>query len=139
MQIVPSSDSKYWGLTFSRDGNYIYYVVWEKNGPGVLYQVPVLGGASRKLLASVESPITFSPDGTRFAFIRRQPSLGETALMTANADGSREQMLALRKSPEVFSAIGPAWSPDGKISPAPTEILRRLSQQSGRCETGRRA
>jgi eukaryotic-like serine/threonine-protein kinase len=115
VQIVPSSDSKYWGLTFSHDGNYVYYVVWEKNGPGVLYQVPVLGGASRKLLASVESPITFSPDGTRFAFIRRQPSLGETALMTANADGSREQMLALRKSPDVFSAIGPAWSPDGKM------------------------
>jgi eukaryotic-like serine/threonine-protein kinase len=115
VQIVSSSDSKYWGLTFSRDSNYVYYVVWEKNGPGTLYQVPVLGGASRKIMTSVESPITFSPDGTRFAFIRRQPSLGETVLMTASTDGSREQMLAMRKSPEAFSAIGPAWSPDGKL------------------------
>lgn len=114
VQIVPSADSKYSGLTFSRDGNYVYYVVWEKNYPGTLYQVPVLGGASRKIITSVESPISFSPDGGRFAFIRRQPSLGETLLMTASTDGSHEQMLAMRKTP-AFSAIGPAWSPDGKM------------------------
>jgi TolB protein len=102
-------------LTFSRDGNYIYYVVWEKNSPGTLYRVPVLGGASLKLLASINSPISFSPDGKRVAFIRRHQSLGETVLMVANADGTGEQILAMRKSPEVFSLVGPAWSPDGKV------------------------
>jgi serine/threonine protein kinase len=115
VQIVAPSEAQYWGLTFSRDSNYVYYVIWEKNSPGTLYQVPVLGGTSRRLLASVYSPITFSPDGKRFAFIRRHQSLGETVLMVADADGSKEQILAMRKSPEVFSLVGPSWSPDGKL------------------------
>jgi serine/threonine protein kinase len=114
VQIVPPSEGQYWGLTFSRDGNYIYYVVWEKNSPGTLYRVPVLGGTSSRLLANVDSAISFSPDAKQFAFIRRNPSLGETELMTANADGSAEQVLALRKAPDFFPLVGPAWSPDGK-------------------------
>jgi serine/threonine protein kinase len=115
VQIVAPSEGKVFGLTFSLDGNFVYYVRWEKNSPGTLYQVPVLGGAPRRLLASINTPISFSPDGQRIAFLRYHQSLAESALVTANADGTGEQILAMRKGAEVFSTVGPVWSPDGRV------------------------
>jgi Tol biopolymer transport system component/DNA-binding winged helix-turn-helix (wHTH) protein len=114
-QVIPPAEVNYLGLTFSPDGIFIYYVVQEKDQPnGTLYQVPILGGTPRKILAWVDSKITFSPEGERFAYIRRNVENGETFLFTANADGSREQQLAARKRPDYFLTRGPAWSPDGR-------------------------
>lgn len=80
-----------------------------------LYQVPVLGGAARKILDGVTSPVSFSPDGKRFAFLRYAPTeKDETLLMLANADGSGEQKLASRTGGG-YTFAGPAWSPDGKV------------------------
>src|SRR5439155_8698118 len=54
--------------TFSHDGSYVYYTkVDEQNPQGALYQVPVLGGASKKILADVAQPVSISPDGRRLA------------------------------------------------------------------------
>jgi dipeptidyl aminopeptidase/acylaminoacyl peptidase len=78
-----------------------------------LYQVPVIGGTSKKLLNFISGPVTFSPDGKRFAFVRRDARQGEDDLLTANADGSGIQTLATRKGLAWFK-LGPAWSPDGK-------------------------
>ena len=116
VQIVPPADSSYRGLTFSSDGNYVYYVRIDSKNPGlgVLYQVPTLGGASRKLVADVDSPVAFSPDGQRLAYVREYSNQHEFALMVANVDGTGERRLATRKEPAYFGAGGPAWSPDGK-------------------------
>jgi len=39
------------GATFSPDGNYIYYVAGDKGSEiSSLYQIPVLGGAPKKLI-----------------------------------------------------------------------------------------
>jgi Tol biopolymer transport system component len=117
-RIVEPADAYYGGLTFSPDGNYIYYVRAEKDnlGVGTLNRMPVLGGTPNKLVDNVRSRITFSPDGNRFAFVRRNPTTEDTALITANADGSGEQTIAARKLPDDFGGddSGPAWSPDGK-------------------------
>jgi serine/threonine protein kinase len=114
VQIVAPAEAWYGDLSFSPDGNHIYYLRAEKNDPiGVLYQIPVLGGAPRKLIANVESAITFSPDGKRIAFVRRNPDQGEYALVVANANGTGEQQLAARKFPALF--LYPAWSPDGNV------------------------
>ena len=110
VQIVPPSDVGYNGLTFSKDGSYIYYV----QNDGVLFQVPVLGGEPRKVLAGVSGPISFAPDGQRYTFVRELNS-EETALMIANLNGNGEQTLITRKKPEVLSAGGPGWSPDGRL------------------------
>jgi Tol biopolymer transport system component len=80
-----------------------------------LYQVPVLGGASRKVIEGVGSPISLSPDGTRLAFMRANQIRGEIALIVANADGAGERQVATRKVPAQFSAGGPSWSPYGKL------------------------
>jgi eukaryotic-like serine/threonine-protein kinase len=113
VQVVPPDGPNvtFGQSTFSPDGNYIYYLRAERGRPEVLYQVPVLGGTSKKLLEDV-SQISFSPDGKRFAFERRYASEGEDAVIVVNADGS-EQKLATRKHPDFFLP-GVAWSPDGQ-------------------------
>jgi Tol biopolymer transport system component len=117
VQIIPPAVMLYTGLTFSSDGSYVYYVRYENKilSFGVLYQVPVLGGASRKLVVDVDSPVTFSPDGKQLAFVRGYPDQQETALVVVNADGTGERKLATRKAPGMFETRGPAWSPDGKV------------------------
>jgi len=115
-QIVPPSTQNYFGITFSKDGNYVYYVQGEVNyvGSRTLYQVPALGGAPRKVIENISSPVSLSPDGTRLAFMRGTASV-ETALVVANADGTGEKRVAVRKLPDVFSILGPSWSPDGTL------------------------
>jgi Tol biopolymer transport system component/DNA-binding winged helix-turn-helix (wHTH) protein len=116
VEAVPPAAVTYRGITFSPDGTFIYYVILEKDQiNGSLYQVPVLGGIPRKVLSWVDSAITFSPDGKRFAFVRTTDEQKESFLVSANADGSGEQQLAARKKPEIFSYKGLAWSPDGKM------------------------
>lgn len=120
VQIVsPIPDVIFGQSTFSPDGNYIYYIRNERGRLfGALYQVPVLGGNSRKVLENA-SRITFSPDGKRFAFQRRYASEGEDAVIVVNADGSGEQKLATRKHPDFFLP-GAAWSPDGQTIACPS-------------------
>jgi len=118
--IVPPDDGNYVGLTFSRDGNYVYFVKGPK-GASIrsLYQVPVLGGTPRKLIDDVDSPITFSRDGKRFAFIRHSST--ESALILVNADGSGEQKLLTHKQPDLF--LQAEWSPDDKVVAATTRKI----------------
>ncbi|MFY9572275.1 MAG: protein kinase, partial [Blastocatellia bacterium] len=117
VQIVAPDDGNYIGVTFSRDGNYIYFVKGAK-GASIrsLFQVPVLGGVPKKLIDDVDSPISFSSDGKRFAFVRHSSS--ESALIIVNADGSGEQKLAIYKVPDIFLQV--AWSPDDKVIAAAT-------------------
>jgi len=118
VQIAPQGDVPYSDLTFSPDGNYIYYLGPEDISTAALYQRPVLGGAAKKLIVDIDSTITFSPDNKQLAFQRFVPDKGESLLMLANADGTAERWLAVQKIPDFFSApgvVGPAWSPDGKV------------------------
>ena len=113
VQIVPPSDVQYAGLTFSHDGDFIYYVAAEKNSStSNLYQIPGLGGNPRRLISNVGSAITFSSDGQQLAFIRNFPETGEDVLMVAGANGDGERKLAVRKLPNFFRSV--AWSPEGK-------------------------
>ena len=116
VQITPPADVTYAGLTFSRDGESIYYILYGKKHPsGALYQIHLLGGAQKKLMDHLNSPVTFSPDGRQLAFVRIHPDQGEITLMLANADGTGVRKLAVRKLLDGFSQGGPAWSPDGKV------------------------
>src|SRR5204862_7688303 len=78
-----------------------------------LFQLPVLGGAAKKVLADLDTdPVSFSPDGKQFAFIRFDRGK-ECALMIANSDGSGERKLVSYKNPP--ESIGcPTWATDGK-------------------------
>jgi len=111
IQIVPPAEESYSGLTFTHDGNYVYYVRYEKTDwLGGLYRVPTLGGESKRVAENVETPVTFSPDDQQLAFTRYHTV---DALVVANADGSGERTLRTLKNEETFDAG--AWSPDGKV------------------------
>ena len=112
-ELVPPTDGYFLGMTFSRDGNFLYYVQGEKgSNVRTLYRISVLGGESRKLVYDIDSRISFSPDGKRFAFLRGNIKDNDTAIITANEDGTNEERLAAYKHP--FSLDDLAWSPDGK-------------------------
>jgi serine/threonine protein kinase len=122
VQILPPAETNYRGITFSKDGNFIYVVTVDKENPkGALYQIGVLGGTARKLLVDIISPITTSPDGKQLAFVRCVGCLTVnqvkpvTAVMIVSADGSNERKLAEQSPPDIFSPGGPAWSPDGSV------------------------
>ena len=112
--LVPPSDSWYYGITFSRDGNYVYYVQQGADDQRSLHRVSVSGGESQKILGNVQGPISFSPDGERFACVR-DITEDESGLFIAKADGSEEKLLGRRRSPGFFSPAGPSWSPDGTM------------------------
>jgi TolB protein len=116
VQLRAPEDVLYFGLTISPDGNFLYYASGGASALNrVLYKMPVLGGASRKVVEDVSSPISFSPDGKQIAFARNGNQGSE--LMIANADGTEERMIAIRKPGGSFGNLfegGTAWSPDGK-------------------------
>lgn len=113
--MVPAGQFNYRGITFSRDGYYLYFVRTSgSSGNGVLYQVALPGGVPRKIKDGVDSPISFSPLGDRFAFVRFDKSRNEFSLLVAAIDGSGEQTLLSRDDGKRLSVSGPAWSPNGK-------------------------
>jgi Tol biopolymer transport system component len=117
--LVPATEAWFNGVTFSPDGNLVYFLMSGESDPTYsLYRVYASGGESQKALTNVASPITFSPDGRRFAFVRNL-SKEETGLFIANADGSEERLLGKRRSPNSFSAAGASWSPDGRLIACP--------------------
>jgi len=111
-QIVPPSDERYYSVSFSPDGNSIYFIKGEKTEKDVysLYRAPVLGGNPERIVHNIASDISFSPDRTHIVFIRQKRNEGEGDLIIANADGSGEKLL----SKQTTRLNSPAWSPDGK-------------------------
>ena len=114
-QVELGSPGEIEGLNFSLDGNYLYFVKRDESiGVGTLFQAPSLGGAPRQVIVDVDSPISFSPDGKRFVFVRQASKTKTSNLIVADSDGTGEQPLEVLTNPPRFSDNGPAWSPDGK-------------------------
>jgi eukaryotic-like serine/threonine-protein kinase len=114
VQIQPPSRQRYSGLTFSPDGNYLYFT---RREPGTvisaLYRISSLGGDPVKMFDRVFSAISFAPDGQRIAYLGVDSTLTETQLMVSKLDGSGGRMLKSVKAP-ILLTTDPAWSPDGK-------------------------
>ena len=121
IQIVAPAEVQYFGMTFSPDGNYLYYVAAPKSASRAgAYQVPVLGGTPQKVMEDVDAPIAISPDGSQMAYIRFLPTKGEDDLLVAKVDGSGEHVVDRSKLPDRYcyswfeQSCGAGWSPDGK-------------------------
>jgi Tol biopolymer transport system component/phage shock protein PspC (stress-responsive transcriptional regulator)/predicted Ser/Thr protein kinase len=114
-QVVPPAATRYAGLTFSPDGSYVYCVRRDEaeHTLASLYRAPVLGGTPQLLIKDVDSPITFSPDGRRFAYMREHHDTPFFDLLIAHSDGTPDRAV-FSNTPLASNSFEPAWSPNGK-------------------------
>ena len=82
------------GATFTPDGTSIDFV--RQAGTSTdLWRVPSIGGTPRLFVADVDSPVSWSPKGSRMAFFRsRKPPNLSFQLVVATAAGEGERELA---------------------------------------------
>jgi serine/threonine protein kinase len=141
-QILAPGPVDYEGLRFSPDGNYLYFVRVEagSNSLKYLYRVPVLGGTPQKLVTDIDSNISLSPNGTRFAYLlANNPKLGEYRLIIRSVEGSEERTIATGPLNEVIFDL--AWSPESRSREMRSvEWLRSTSRAaSGTCFLSRKS
>ena len=112
-QIAAPANIKYWNLNISPDGNHLYYTTEQHT----LYQMPVLGGAAKKVIENVQGAFAFSPDGRQIAFVRYFGN-DASSLFVADIDGTNERVLRSSERPVLLNPP-PAWSLDGKFIACP--------------------
>jgi len=115
VQVLAPDVVDFAGVTFSRDGDHIYFVRSDKTTATYryLYEIPVLGGTPRQIVRDLDAPIDFSPDGKKFIFQRGIPETQSVEVRMANGDGSGEHLIASIPANTNFQ-YGPTWSPDGR-------------------------
>jgi eukaryotic-like serine/threonine-protein kinase len=114
-QVVAPAPVHYQRLSFSPDANYLYFARSEagSNSLKYLYRAPVLGGQPQKIVTDIDSNISFSPDGQRFAYLlANNPKAGEYRLIVHTLAGGGEKDLMTGPLKELQTDL--AWSPDGK-------------------------
>jgi eukaryotic-like serine/threonine-protein kinase len=98
-QVVAPSPAAFASLSFSPDGNYLYFrQAGDKTGNfNLLFRAPVLGGTPKLLVRDVDAHPVFSPDGQSMIYVRcNNPEAGKCRWLSANPDGSGEQTLFIR-------------------------------------------
>ncbi|HRH42918.1 MAG TPA: winged helix-turn-helix domain-containing protein [Pyrinomonadaceae bacterium] len=122
IEVVPPTPNDFIGVTFSPDNEFIYYAVYQPVDEkqqvkmGVLYKVPILGGTRTEVFKDIDSPVSLSPDGKKYAFIRNIPAERQSALIVfdCSTTDAKEIKLTTRLLRNRFSEQGVSWSPDGK-------------------------
>jgi serine/threonine protein kinase len=109
-QILTAVPNPYVGLTFSTDGNYLYFVRGTPDNVSVrsLFTMPVFGGTPHQLIHDIDSAVSLSPDGSRFVYLRWTPGQKDrySEIHVADKDGSNDRVVY--SSPN--AAAPPAWS-----------------------------
>jgi len=128
VQILTADALLFEGLTFSPDGNYIYFVRPANNDPGFkyLYIMPALGGPAGLLVKDIDSPVSFSSDGRQFVYTRGIPTHNAVEVRIANTDGSGNRTRATIADTCACFQPGATWSPDGRTIAVP---LMRFHKQ----------
>jgi DNA-binding winged helix-turn-helix (wHTH) protein/Tol biopolymer transport system component len=122
---LPDKDrERFLGLTFSPDGNFIYYLQSSKTiaSYNYLYRVPVLGGTPILLSKNADTAPSFSPTGQVFVYTQGSGDRNIIQVRIANADGTGDRLLASIPDGASDFQAGPAWSPDGKTIAVPVML-----------------
>lgn len=116
-ELIPPDYVDYRGIQFSNDSNNLFYTIFKGEPIGQLFKKPILGGTPQKIADDVDSSVSFSPDGNRFAFIRSKSHEGVEQVIVSNIDGTNMRVLSERHQPDRYSMgfrESLAWSPNGK-------------------------
>ncbi|NDD65719.1 MAG: hypothetical protein EBZ36_17355, partial [Acidobacteria bacterium] len=73
------------------------------------------GGPVEKVATGVDSPIGFSPDGNRYAYVVEDVSSGKSELRVSSLIGESHITLSAKLYPDSYTVDGPVWSPDGRL------------------------
>jgi serine/threonine protein kinase/Tol biopolymer transport system component len=106
----------YTGITFSPDSQTIFVVEKDDELLGRLYPVPILGDRPRTpILVDIDGPVSFSPSGEQFAFVRYPAPLHESTVQIAKTspDGSPLKTLISIKDFTIMWRL--AWAPKGDL------------------------
>lgn len=115
IQIIQPSDDYYFGMTFSRNGDSLFFVRMPNEGHQIttLYRISTFGGVPVRILDNVVNFFSFSPDDKQVAFVRCSYKQDDfCSLMVADADGTNERILLTRPSPLHIKDV--RFSPDGR-------------------------
>jgi Tol biopolymer transport system component len=109
---IPARKITYEGLTFSPDSQTIFEAEKDEKFMGRLYAVPILGDRpASPIVVDVDGPISFSPRGDQFSFVRFAADSTSTSLEIAAHDGSGVKPLVSVRGTAL--SIWQAWSPKG--------------------------
>lgn len=113
VRLVGPLDGDFLSLAFGPAGT-IYYTVFSPDRTNIgLYRVSAKGEAPEAVL-DASGPIAFSPDQSRYARIYNLSSTTrESQVILTNATTDAALTLTVRRTPESFVMLKPAWSPDG--------------------------
>ena len=113
--VVPPSNLLFAAVSFSPTGDRVYYTQTSTDfSINTLYTVPTLGGTPKKLVEDVDSVVTFSPDGKRFAFMRHTAQNNEDIIFTVDANSlETQEIIRSKRAGYDFFSNRPAWSPTG--------------------------
>ncbi|MEP6703356.1 MAG: protein kinase [Acidobacteriota bacterium] len=95
---------------FSHDGSYFYYRNW-KDGFADLYQVPLLGGESKKVVVDIDSEPSFLPDDKEFVYLRHSTKDLKDSIIQRNLFSGEEKVIYSIDGN--FDIKTPTVSPDG--------------------------
>jgi len=120
VQILPPVATRFSSLSFSRDGNSLYYFFNTETGPAALYNMPLLGGTAKMVAAfpgvdastfAATDHTALSPGEDFVSYTRRTND--DLGLFIAGRSGGGERRLRAAKG--AYNLVAPTWSPDGKI------------------------
>ena len=120
VEIMPPAMPGYGSLTFSPDGNYLYFGTGRKDEKaGIITRVPVFGGTPQDVAGNAWSAFGLSRDGHEVVFVRAYPTKNPSqSVVATNVNDGKERELAfnLWQTGKWFNMYesAPAWSPDGK-------------------------
>src|SRR5262249_8104946 len=116
VQVVAPTAEVIGDVSFTPDGTYLDYVAYSSaRGNGTIFQVPLLGGATRQLISAADGGVSFSPDGKQIVYPFTDYEANVVKIVVANADGAGTHVLATHPanfSYQNYQAI--RWSPDGR-------------------------
>jgi Tol biopolymer transport system component len=113
---LPIATDRYIGLTFSPDSKSLYYVLRDPQKElGRLFTASVDSFESTPgsmILEDIDGPVTFSPDGHRFAFLRHweeRNTSGDSVLIADETNPRDGRAIVRLTSTEIHTQL--AWSP----------------------------